>query len=374
MVRKHMFMKVIKNLSNLLSRDLNFAKRSETLAQCRQFYDAKYPDATHFVNRKMKYIEIGANLSDRMYQGEYNGSNKHEADLPCVLERSWKAGIEYMIITGGSLSDVTEAINLSKIDERLFTTVGCHPTRCNEFLEPIAKSNNEKLSSNNEDSATQYMNALHELITANKDKVVAVGECGLDYDRTKFCPIEIQKKYFEQQLELSTSTNLPLFLHCRNAADDLAAILERNRDILPKRLGVVHSFDGTYEEAKRFIELGFHIGINGCSLRTEENLDVVRQIPVEKLMLETDAPWCEIKPTHASSKYLDKSNIIPSVKKEKWKAGSMVKGRNEPCNITQILDVVSALKLQEGESLNIFKQHIADTILESTKNIFFPNV
>merc|ERR1711997_937624 len=125
------------------------------------------------------------------------------------------------------------------------------------------------------------------------------------------------------------------------------------------------------EEAKRFIELGFHIGINGCSLRTEENLDVVRQIPVEKLMLETDAPWCEIKPTHAS---LDKSNIIPSVKKEKWKVGSMVKGRNEPCNITHILDVVSALKLQEGESLNTFKQQIADTIRESTKNIFFPNV
>ena len=142
----------------------------------------------------MKYIEIGANLSDRMYQGEYNGSKKHEADLPCVLERSWKAGIEYMIITGGSLSDATEAINLSKIDERLFTTVGCHPTRCNEFLEPIAKSNNEKFPSNNEDSATQYINALHQLITANKDKVVAVGECGLDYDRLHFCPKDIQKK------------------------------------------------------------------------------------------------------------------------------------------------------------------------------------
>ena len=65
---------------------------------------------------------------------------------------------------------------------------------------------------------------------------------------------------------------------------------------------------------------------------------------------------------------------MPSVKKEKWKAGSMVKGRNEPCNITQVLEVVAALKLQEGESLNTFKQQIADTILESTKNIFFPNV
>ena len=98
MLRKHMFMKGIKILSNLFSRDLNLAHRIKTLAQCRQFFNAKHPDSTHFVNQKMKYIEIGANLSDRMYQGEYNGSKKHEADLPCVLERSWKAGIEYMII------------------------------------------------------------------------------------------------------------------------------------------------------------------------------------------------------------------------------------------------------------------------------------
>ena len=62
----------------------------------------------------MKYIEIGANLSDRMYQGEYNGSKKHDADLPYVLDRAWKAGIESMIVTGGSLTDSAQAIELSK--------------------------------------------------------------------------------------------------------------------------------------------------------------------------------------------------------------------------------------------------------------------
>ena len=73
----------------------------------------------------MKYIEIGANLSDRMYQGEYNGSKKHEADLSAVLNRSWNAGLDYIMITGGSLKESKEAIELAKSDVRLFATVGC---------------------------------------------------------------------------------------------------------------------------------------------------------------------------------------------------------------------------------------------------------
>lgn len=319
----------------------------------------------------MQFIEIGVNLSDRMYQGEYNGSKKHESDLPSVLERAWKAGINYMIITGGSLSDARQAIEMSKLDDRLFATVGCHPTRCNEFLKPANGDSNEASITNIVDDGSSYLNDLRQLIEHNKDKVVAIGECGLDYDRLKFCPKEIQLKYFELQLELASSTQLPLFLHCRNAADDMAEILERNRDKLPDKKGVVHSFDGSYEDAKRFIELGFYIGINGCSLKTDANIDVVRQIPINKLMLETDAPWCEIRPTHASSKYIeDKSLNVPSVKKEKWKPGAMVKGRNEPCNIRQILDAVSGIKSQAEEPLTD-KILLAEEIYRNTANVFF---
>merc|ERR1719150_355607 len=273
-------MKGIKNLSNLFSRDLNLAHRSKTLAQCRQFFNAKHPDATHFVNQKMKFIEIGVNLSDRMYQGEYNGSKKHEADLLQVLDRAWQSGLKSMIITGGSLSDAAKAIELSKQEDRLYATVGCHPTRCNEFLKPDSESENENSSQiTKEDYSSTYMNSLKKLITNNPKKVVAIGECGLDYDRLHFCPKDVQIKYFERQLELAYVTNLPLFLHCRNAAKDLLEILKRNYEKLPNNKGVVHSFDGTYEEAIQFIELGFYIGINGCSLKSEDNLDVVRQIP-----------------------------------------------------------------------------------------------
>lgn len=122
---------------------------------------------------------------------------------------------------------------------------------------------------------------------------------------------------------------LPLFLHMRSAAQDFIEIIKRNRSRFS--LGVVHSFTGSYEEAMQIIELDLFIGINGCSLKTEDNLEVVKQLPLKSICIETDAPWCEIRPSHASSKYI-KSHFV-SKDKKKHDVNSMVKGRNEPCNI-----------------------------------------
>ena len=92
-----------------------------------------------------------------------------------------------------------------------------------------------------------------------REHVVAVGEFGLDYERTKFCDIETQQKYFEKQLELSEATGLPLFLHNRNSGADLVRILFENKDKMPGG-GVVHSFDGTEEERDNILGLGLSIG------------------------------------------------------------------------------------------------------------------
>ena len=128
--------------------------------------------------------------------------------------------------------------------------MGCHPTRCNEFDEFP-------------EGPEGYIATLKALIESNQDKIVAIGECGLDYDRLNFCAAEVQNKYLESQLDLCEALgNLPLFLHCRAAASDLIEILQRKGDKLASK-GVVHSFDGTLEEAKAFIELGYDIGING---------------------------------------------------------------------------------------------------------------
>jgi TatD DNase family protein len=195
--------------------------------------------------------------------------------------------------------------------------VGTHPTRCGEFLV----------------SPDDYFNRLTQQIEDHKNKVVAIGEIGLDYDRIHFCEPDIQKKYFEKQLELAEKFDLPLFLHCRAAHDDFIKILENNKSKI-KRGGVVHTFDGTLEHAKKFIALGFHIGLNGCSLKTEANLEVVKALPNDKIMIETDAPWCEIRPTHASSKHvLTKFESVKRKDKKKWQRDTLVQGRNEPVTI-----------------------------------------
>lgn len=169
-----------------------------------------------------------------------------------------------------------------RFTERLYITVGCHPTRCLEFAE-------------NEEA---YFDQLCKSIETHRSKVVAIGECGLDYDRLKFCPADVQRTYFEKQLDLVDKYELPLFLHCRNSFDDFFDIVKRNANKI-KKGGVVHSFDGTLEQAQAFIDLGFYIGINGCSLKTEEQLKSVAQIPSNRILLETDCPWCAIRPSHA---------------------------------------------------------------------------
>lgn len=95
---------------------------------------------------------------------------------------------------------------------------------------------------------------------------------------------------------------------------------------------------------------GFSIGVNGCSLKTAENLAVVGAIPLEKMMLETDGPWCEIRASHAGFGFLrgGSEEKWTAVKKERWEKGKMVKGRNEPCMIERVARVVSGVK---GESL-----------------------
>ena len=86
--------------------------------------------------------------------------------------------------------------------------------------------------------------------------------------------------------------------------------------------------------------MDLYIGINGCSLKTEENLEVVKKIPLDKIMLETDCPYCDIRNSHASSKFI--KTPFPKVTKEKYKCGEkMNKDRNEPCTMIQVAEVVS---------------------------------
>lgn len=119
---------------------------------------------------------------------------------------------------------------------------------------------------------------------------VAFGEIGLDYDRLFLSPKDQQLKYFEAQLDLAVEIQMPLFLHSRAASEDFERLLAPRLERLPKR-GLVHSFTGTMEEMNRLVALGVDVGVNGCSMKTEENLEVVKAIPLDRLQIETDGPW-----------------------------------------------------------------------------------
>ncbi|XP_020571259.1 putative deoxyribonuclease TATDN1 [Phalaenopsis equestris] len=277
----------------------------------------------------IRMIDIAVNLTDGMFRGIYNRKQYHVSDIEAVLSRAWNAGVDRIIVTGTTLEESREALRIAESDGRLFSTVGVHPTRCEEF---------EK--SGDPDKYLQELASLAKEGVA-KGKVVAVGECGLDYDRLHFCPSEIQKKYFAKQFELAETLKLPMFLHMRAAPDDFCNILAQNIDRFTG--GVVHSFTGSAEDLGRLLSFdNIFIGLNGCSLKTTENLNVVRDIPTERIMIETDAPYCEIKNTHAGIHFV-KSNW-PSKKKEKYDPDFIVKGRNEPCCVRQVLEVIAGCK------------------------------
>lgn len=290
-----------------------------------------------------------------MYKGVYNGKKYHRCDLDEVMKRSVENGVKKIILTSGSLGDCYKSLNIIKRYESmegykgiLTTTVGVHPTQCNNF---IKKSK----------SPEEYLNELLNFANENSQYITAVGEFGLDYDRLFFCEKDVQLKYFEYQFEISEKLKLPLFLHCRNSFQDFVEIMDRNKGRYT--YGVVHSFTGTLDEMKRFVEMGFYIGVNGCSMKTEENVNVVKEIPLDRLMLETDAPWCDIRPTHASSKFV--KTEFQSKRKDKWDMNYMVKGRNEPCTMIRVLEAVSKIK-------DIDEEKLADIVYENTMKVFFP--
>ncbi|KAJ1656530.1 hypothetical protein IWQ61_003908 [Dispira simplex] len=290
----------------------------------------------------MKLIEIGVNLTDPVFRGVYRDKQAHPDDLDQVLERARKVGVHKMIVTGGSLSESREALEL-------VSRYGNDPEGYYNQLLSLARS--------------------HEY----QGRVVAIGECGLDYDRIQFCPKKVQLEYFIKQLDLAETTGLPMFLHNRNTGNDFIDIIRQHRHRI--RGGVVHSFTGSLEEALALVDLDLYIGINGCSLKTEENIRVMKAIPCDKLMIETDAPWCDIRPTHASFPYLNQarspssSNFVyhtfESKKKERFVPGSLVKGRNEPCNIQDVLLVMAAVRETSPTDLAL-------TLYENTCRLFFP--
>lgn len=137
---------------------------------------------------------------------------------------------------------------------------------------------------------------------------------------------------------------LPLFLHVRSSCSDFIEIIKPYLPKLP-RGGLVHSFAGSKDEMLQLVRLGLGISVNGVCFRTDEQLEMIRHIPLDRLQLETDAPWCEIVMSDAISMYLDNARSLPASRKHgKFVFGQMVKGRNESCTMERVAMVVAKLK------------------------------
>jgi len=204
------------------------------------------------------------------------------------------------------------------------------------------------------------LQSLLELAQANRDVVVAIGEVGLDYTELKCCPKDVQLQYFEAQFSLAEATRLPMFLHSREVGMEFVNVVRRNRHRFTT--GVIHSFTGSPEELKELLLMDLSIGISGCSLRTEAQLQLAKEIPISRLLLETDAPWCDMQPLHAGFKYV--KTTFPAWPKDKFELGSCVLRRTEPAHVVQVSEILAGLS-------GVDAQVVAESTFQNAMRMFF---
>jgi TatD DNase family protein len=274
------------------------------------------------------------------------------------LERAAAAGVVKVLLTGMYLSDAPINLDIARRrKEQCKITIGVHPYHAVDA----------------DEGGEQYYQDLAQAIITTLDEepelLGAIGELGLDYDHLAAASKEVQIRVFKRQLDMIVSNgwDLPLFLHCRAAFDDFITILTPYLDQLSRKSGLVHSFVGTVAQMQTLINLGLEVSVNGFSFRDRESLEMVRAVPLEKLQIETDAPWGDIQTTSEVAKaYLKNATKLPyaAKKKDKFVLGEMVKERNESCKIEGVALIVAGLR---GASV----EDVADAAFENSVNMFW---
>ncbi len=244
-------------------------------------------------------VDIGLNLTHDSF----------DSDRDALIERAQAVGVKYMLITGSSLASTQAALELARrYPQWLRATAGIHPHHAAEFL-------------------TSERGALLGLLM--QPEVVATGECGLDYFRN-LSPKPDQERVFRLQLELAVESRKPLFLHQRDAHGSFVAML---KDYLPTAAGAVaHCFTGDRTQARDYLDNGLYIGITGwlCDERRGQELrDAVQYIPLERMLIETDAP------------YLLPRDLAPQPKSR----------RNEPMYLPHVLSTIAQCRGQDASEI-----------------------
>lgn len=250
-------------------------------------------------------FDCGVNLASNQYYDYIHVMKKHSIDSNINgwiaisnCEKEWDQNLTYC----HQYSDKNFTIKM---------TIGIHPHS--------AKT-----------AKTSSWTSLESIITNHK-KIVAIGECGLDYNRM-FSPKDTQIEVFISQIELAHKYNLPLYLHEREAHDDFYDILLKYKTKYPKLRGIVHCFTGNEIQMKRYLYLRFYIGITGwlCDDKRNKNLmTAIKSLPFDKLILETDSPF-----------------LIPYIYSKQWNTK-----RNQPDSMLCIIDKLVEITGQKKEDI-----------------------
>lgn len=213
-------------------------------------------------------------------------------DIDAVIERCTYHGVGMIIVNGTNRRDNEEVLSLVKKYDIVYGALGIQPEEINDYTEENLKFIEEHI---------------------DDDKILAVGEIGLDYHYE--CDKELQRELFKKQLNIAKKHNKPVIIHSRDCIMETYNILKET-DIK----GIMHCYSGSVEMAEKFIDLGFFLGIGGVSTFKNANkiIDVIKNIPLEYIVLETDAPYLSPEPYRGK--------------------------RNEPCNVDVILEIICRIK------------------------------
>ncbi len=226
----------------------------------------------------MQWCDIGVNFTDA------------RLDIEPTLARAQAAQVEHMLITGTSLTTSQTAFDMTASAPQLYSTAGVHPHYANQYTEQT----NVQLKT-----------------LAQHNKVVAIGECGLDFNRNLSTPKE-QLHAFEQQLELACELQLPVFLHERDAFEQQLALLSQYRPRLVG--GVAHCFTGNLEQMQAYLDLDLYIGVTAWFCDPKRGTELAKalpHLPLNRILLETDSPYLRPKGL-ANNRKLDKGNNEPA--------------------------------------------------------------
>jgi TatD DNase family protein len=257
---------------------------------------------------KMKLFDSHCHLDDRAY-GQ---------DLARVIERARRNGIMRMLTVGVNQKTSIRAVSLAEAHGELYASVGFHP-------HDAAQCNSEALD---------YLKQL-----ARNPKVRAWGEIGLDYNRM-YSPRKDQEKWFVRQLEIAAGLNLPVIFHERDSNGRFLEILTAHLN--KGQAGVIHCFSGNSDELQHYLALGFYIGITGIlTIQTRGAVlrQLVPQVPADRLIVETDAPY-----------------LTPAPEKNHTR-------RNEPAFVKSVLLKLAEVREEDPDQL-------AQTIWDNTCRLY----